>query len=202
MAASGFVLFGFVVVHALGNLQVYMGATRLNAYAELLRAMPVLLWATRLVLILAVGTHAFLGIRLAREDAASRPVRYATRTRFRATSSSRTMLWSGLLIFAFVVYHLLHLTVGVAHPSFEPGNVYHNVIVGLRVVPASMAYVVAMVALGVHLNHGLWSMLQSVGASPPGLTMLLRRTATLIATLIVLANMSIPAAILAGLVGS
>jgi succinate dehydrogenase / fumarate reductase, cytochrome b subunit len=202
MATSGFVLFVFVVAHALGNLQVYLGATRLDAYAQFLRATPSLLWGTRVVLTLAIGIHAVLGVRLARESAAARPIRYATRTSFRATFSSRTMIWSGLLIFAFILYHLLHLTVGVAHPSFEHGHVYHNVVVGLRVVPASVAYVVSMLALGVHLNHGLWSMFQSIGVSHPRLTTPLRRAATLVATLIVLSNVSIPAAILVGLVGS
>lgn len=202
MSVTGVVLFGFVIAHMLGNLQVYLGRAKLNAYGELLHSSPALLWTARIVLLVAVLLHAVLGLRLARLRGTARPSRYAVKKNIGSTTSSRTMVWSGLLIFFFVVYHLLHFTLGSAHPNFIPGDVYHNVVAGFRVVPASIAYIVAMVGLGFHLNHGAWSMFQSLGISHPRYTPMLRRFASIAATLIVLANISMPVAVLSGLVGN
>jgi succinate dehydrogenase / fumarate reductase cytochrome b subunit len=201
MSVTGVVLFGFVVVHLLGNLQLYLGRAKLNAYGELLHSSPALLWTFRIVLLVSVSLHAILGLRLARLRGDARPTRYAVKKSVGSTNSSRTMVWSGLLIFFFVIYHLLHFTVGSAHPSFVEGDVYHNVIAGFRVVPASVAYIVAMVGLGFHLHHGAWSMFQSLGIHHPRYTPALRRFGAIAATLIVLGNISMPLAVLSGLVG-
>jgi succinate dehydrogenase / fumarate reductase cytochrome b subunit len=200
MATTGVVLFGFVVVHMLGNLQVYIGATKLNAYAETLRSTPALLWTTRVVLLVSVLAHAIFGMRLTRLRSEARPVGYRMKKNVKSSVSSRTMAVSGLLIFFFVVYHLLHLTLGTAHPSFDEANVYGNVVTGFRVVPAALAYIVAMVGLGVHLHHGVWSMFQSVGVGHPRWNAAVRRVASLAAAGIALANVSIPVAVLTGLI--
>ncbi len=202
MSVTGVVLFGFVIAHMIGNLQVFLGRAKLNAYGELLHSMPGILWTARIVLLASVLLHAVLGLRLARLRGSARPVAYAKKKNVGSTTSSRTMVVSGLLIFFFVIYHLLHFTLGNAHPSFVPGDVYHNVIAGFRVIPASIAYIVAMVGLGFHLNHGAWSMFQSLGVSHPRYTPMLRRFAAIAATLIVLANISMPLAVLTGVIGN
>lgn len=202
MAVTGIVLFGFVIGHMIGNLQVYLGRAKLNAYAEMLQSSPGLLWTARIVLLVSVTLHAILGIRLARLRGTARPIAYQVKTNVKSTVSARTMVVSGLLIFAFVVYHLLHFTIGSAHPDFIEGDVYHNVVVGFRVVPAAIAYIVAMVGLGVHLNHGAWSMFQTMGIGHPRYAAGLKRFAAIAATLLVLGNASMPIAILAGLVGN
>lgn len=202
MAVTGIVLTGFVVIHMLGNLQVYIGPTKLNAYGELLKSSALVLWGARIVLLLAIGSHAILGMRLARLSGAARPTPYKMKTAIKSTLASRTMVYSGLLIFFFVVYHLLHFTVGTVHPSFDHKDVYHNVIAGFRVVPASIAYIIAMLGLGFHLNHGVWSLFTSLGVSHPRYSNALRRVASLLATLLVLGNVSIPLAVLTGLIGN
>jgi succinate dehydrogenase / fumarate reductase cytochrome b subunit len=201
MSLTGVVLFGFVIVHLLGNLQLYLGPAKLNAYGALLQSSQAVVWTVRIVLLVSVSLHAVLGLRLARLRGEARPTRYAVKKSVGSTAASRTMVWSGLLIFGFVVYHLLHLTVGSAHPEFVAGDVYHNVVTGFRVVPAAIAYVVAMWGLGFHLYHGAWSMFQSLGLHHPRYTPLLRRFGAIAATLIVLGNSSMPLAVLSGLVG-
>jgi succinate dehydrogenase / fumarate reductase cytochrome b subunit len=201
MAVSGVVLFGFVVVHLLGNLLVFLGPERLNAYAAFLRANPLLVWGTRLALLAAVVVHVTVSIEIALLNRSARPVAYNRKRNVQAGYASRTMMWSGPIILAFVIYHLLHFTFGTAHPSFRELDVYHNVISGFRVVPVSAAYLAAMLMLGLHLQHGLWSLFQSLGVSHPRLTPLLRRFAWAAAVLIVAGNISIPLAVLAGLVG-
>lgn len=202
MAVTGIVLFGFVLVHMIGNLQVYLGAAKLNAYGELLQSSKPILWGARITLLLAVSVHAFLGLRLARLSSAARPTPYRMKTNASSTTGSRTMVWSGILIFFFVIYHLLHFTIGSAHPSFIHGDVYHNVIAGFRVVPASIAYIIAMFGLGFHLHHGVWSIFQSLGGSHPRYSNVLRRVAALAAVVLVLGNISIPIAVLTGVIGN
>jgi succinate dehydrogenase / fumarate reductase cytochrome b subunit len=202
MAVTGIVLFGFVVAHMLGNLQIYQGRAHMNAYAQFLHSKPALLWAARLVLLISLGLHVAFGVYLSKRSSDARPIRYRMTKATQASLSSRTMLWSGGLIFFFVVYHLLHLTLGVVHPSYDATDVYANVVRGFRVAPAAAAYIVAMLGLGLHLNHGAWSLLQTLGVNHPRYTPTLRRLASVAATVLVLGNVSIPVAILTGLVGS
>ena len=201
MALTGIILFLFVVGHLIGNLQVYPGAEKLNAYARFLHEHVVPLWLVRLVLLATVGTHALAGILVTLEKWKARPVAYYTTANRQGSVASRTMIWSGLLILAFVVYHLLHLTTGTVHPSFRPLAAYENVVNGFRVTGASVAYIVSMVGVGFHLWHGLYSMSQSLGFRHPRYTPAIRVAAALLATLIVLGNISIPFAVLTGLVG-
>lgn len=208
MAVTGIILFGFVLVHMLGNLKIYQGALKLNAYAEWLRNLgaPALphegaLWIFRLVLLGAVGLHILAATQLTLINLKARPLNYRDRQAIQASYASRTMRWGGAIIFLFVVYHLAHLTLGTAHPDFIPGDVYHNVVAGFQVWWVSAFYIVAQVALGFHLYHGLWSMFQSLGWWEPEDGKDWRRTfATVFAWVIAVGNISFPLAVLAGVV--
>jgi succinate dehydrogenase / fumarate reductase cytochrome b subunit len=199
MAASGAVLFGFVLGHLAGNLQVYLGPAAINAYAEKLRHFPALLWAARVGLIVAVVLHVASAWSLTRASRAARPVGYRERESRESTYASRTMRWGGVIIALFVGYHLMHFTFGNAHPSFVPGDVFHNMITGFRSVPVSVFYIAAMIALGLHLYHGVWSMMQTLGLSHPRYDHLRHAFATLVAVLVVAGNISFPLAVLTGL---
>jgi succinate dehydrogenase / fumarate reductase, cytochrome b subunit len=201
MALTGIILSLFVLGHLVGNLQVFQGAEKLNAYAKFLQANQGLLWIARIVLLASVGTHAIAGILVTLEKQRARPIAYYTKGNVQATVASRTMIWSGLLILAFVIYHLLHLTFGTVHPSFRPLAAYENVVNGFRVTGAAVAYIVSMVGVGFHLWHGLYSMTQSLGFRHPRYTPTIRSLAALIATLLALGNISIPFAVLTGIIG-
>ena len=207
MAATGIILFGFVLGHLLGNLKLYLGPEALNSYSRFLRTagepvVPanVLLWAVRFVLIAAVVLHAWAAWQLSRASRAARPDAYVAGTRIHTTYASRTMRWGGVIILLFVIYHLLHLTWGTVHPAFVPGDVYHNVVTGFQVWWVSLFYIAAQVALGFHLYHGLWSMFQSLGWSHPRFDLWRNGFAHAFAWLITLGNVSFPVAVLSGLV--
>jgi succinate dehydrogenase / fumarate reductase cytochrome b subunit len=199
MALSGVVLFGFVVGHMLGNLQVYLGPTALNGYAESLRKVPALLWAARASLLVAAALHVWAAASLTAMNRRARPVGYREKGHRESTYASRTMRWTGVFLLAFIVYHLLHFTWGTVHPSFVPGDVYHNVVAGFRVGAVSAFYVAAMLALGLHLYHGVWSMLHTLGFSHPRYDRLRYGAAAAITALVVIANISFPLAVMAGL---
>lgn len=200
MAVSGLVLFLFVVGHLIGNLQIYEGPEKLNNYARFLRSMPALLWIARVTLIVMVVLHIWSGIQLALCKIEARPIRYVKKKATRSSYASRTMYWSGPIVLAFVIYHLLDFTFGTVNPNFQEGNVYANVVASFQVIPVSGFYIVAMVLLCLHLYHGLWSMFQSLGISHPRYTPILRRGSAVVAILIAAGNISIPVSVLAGLV--
>ena len=147
-----------------------------------------------------MGLHIWAATSLTLTNWRARPVGYRATKRLESTYASRTMVWSGPILGLFIVYHLLHLTTGTVHPSFEPGAVYHNVVAGFRVWPVSAFYIVAMIALGFHLWHGVWSMLQSLGLSHPRWNGLRRVCATVFTLVVVAGNVSFPLAVLLGLV--
>jgi succinate dehydrogenase / fumarate reductase cytochrome b subunit len=198
MAVTGMILFGFVLIHMAGNLQVFLGREKFDAYGRLLRVEPALLWFARLALLVSVILHIVASIQLAGLNKQSRPVGYQKKTAIDSSYASRTMMWSGPILAAFIVYHILHFTLGTVHPDFHEGQVYDNVIAGFRVIPVSIAYIASMILLGMHLNHGLWSMFQSIGVSNPRYSAGLRRFANIFAVLIVLGFISIPIAVMAG----
>ena len=200
MAASGAVLFGFVLGHMLGNLQVYLGPAQLNAYAAKLQHLGPLLWGMRAFLLAAVTLHIASAYSLTRTSRQARPVGYRERENRESTYASRTMRWGGVILLLFIVYHLMHFTVGNAHPSFVHGDVFHNFVVGFQNVWVSAFYIAAMVALGFHLYHGVWSMLQTLGLSHPRYDHLRHAAATLFAVVGVAGNVSFPLAVLTGLI--
>jgi succinate dehydrogenase / fumarate reductase cytochrome b subunit len=202
MAVTGFILFGFVVGHLLGNLQIFEPPEKINHYAAFLRSVPNLLWTARITLLVSVILHIWSSWQLWLLQRAARPVSYVKKANLNSTYASRTMLWSGPIILAFVIFHLLHLTFGTVHPGgpFDEHNVYNNIVTGFRVWPVSLFYIIAMIMLCYHLYHGLWSMFQSLGFSHPVYTPWLQRLAKVVAILIAVGNISIPVAILAGFI--
>lgn len=201
MAVSGLVLYGFVIGHMAGNLQVYLGPEAINGYAESLRELlhGAGLWIARGVLLLSVLLHAWAATSLTLESRAARPVGYRRREHRESTFASRTMVLSGPILFFFILYHLAHFTTGQAHPNFIPGDAYHNLVVGFRSVPASSFYIVAMLFLGLHLYHGAWSLLQTLGLSHPRWNRLRSASAALFTSAVVAGNISFPLAVLSGL---
>jgi len=207
MAVTGVILFLFVVGHLLGNLKVFQGPEHLNAYAEGLRTVGApffargqLLWIARLVLLVAVGAHIGAAIMVTRASWRARPVGYRRLEPVETTYAARTMRWGGVLIALYVLYHLLDFTFGRVNPSFVPGDVYHNVVASLRVWPVAAAYIAAMIVLGLHLYHGTWSALQTLGLNRPPTGRWRRSAAGAIAVLIAGLYISIPVAVLAGIV--
>ncbi len=162
VALTGVALIGFVVVHLLGNLQIFAGPDQLNSYAESLAHLGPLLWVARLGLLALAGAHIVLALKLAAENRAARPERYDVAGRVKATASARSMVLTGLMIAAFVVYHLAHFTWGAAHPQFSGRldaqgrlDVYSMVVASFQQWPIALTYAAAMVLLGLHLRHGV-----------------------------------------------
>jgi len=208
MAVSGLMLVGFVIVHMLGNLQIFLGPEALNNYAEALHSNQGILWVARLGLIGAVLAHIGSAVKLTLQSKSARPVRTRKRTWFDQRYAVRTMRWGGVILVAFIIYHLLHLTVGSAHPDYVACSdnagelacqVYHNVISGFKVWPVSIFYIVAQIFLGLHLTHGLWSMTRTLGQGNPRWDAPARKIAVAIGLLVFIGNCSIPVAVLAGI---
>ncbi len=200
MAVTGVVLFLFVIGHMAGNMLLYRGPEALNAYGAHLHAFPSLLWAARLFLLLAVGLHIWAATALTLTNWKARPTGYREKEDLAATYASRTMIWSGPILGLFVAYHIAHLTLGTVHPSFIPGDVYHNVVTGFRQPIVSGLYIFAMLGLGYHLYHGAWSMFQSVGIEHPRIHAWRKAFAVLFAFVLTAGNISFPLAVLSGLV--
>ena len=207
MAVTGIFLFGFVVVHMLGNLQIYLGQDALNSYAEHLEEMPLLLWPARTFLLVTLLTHIVVAISLANENRAARPVRYAYRDTIQASYAFRTMVMSGIIIFLFIVYHLLHFTFGKIQPQFfehtDPKgreDVYGMVVHGFQNVYVSAAYVAAMGVLCLHLSHGLQSLFQSLGVRTEKIGPWIKKIAIGLSLFIFIGNSSIPISVLLGLI--
>ncbi|MGH9585739.1 MAG: succinate dehydrogenase cytochrome b subunit [Acidobacteriaceae bacterium] len=202
MAVTGFILFLFIIGHLLGNLLVFAGPERFNTYARILHFDGTLLWIARAILIIAVVLHIVATVQLALRNKAARPVGYAKKKSINSTYASRTMYWSGPIVLAFVILHLLEFTSGTIHPNsvFIPGDVYHNVLAGFQVWWISAWYIFALILLGFHLRHGLWSMLQSFGLPhSPRREKVLKRIALVIATLIIIGYIIIPISVLTGI---
>ena len=207
MAVSGVILYGFVVGHMVGNLKVYQGREAFNHYAEGLRTFGApffgygqLLWIIRIVLLAALLVHLAAVFQLTRQSRAARKHSYKKFDGLEFSYASRTMLWGGLALLAYVVYHLMHLTFGNVHPNFIPGDAYNNFVVGFQQVPASIVYILAMIPLALHMYHGFWSMLQTVGANNQKYNRLRRPIALTLALAVAVLNISFPVAVLLGLV--
>jgi succinate dehydrogenase / fumarate reductase cytochrome b subunit len=209
MALTGLGLMGFVIVHMAGNLLIYGGKEALNDYAHTLESKPHLLWTFRGGLLAIFLLHLWLGIRLSGQDRSARPIRYYYEKTIQASWASRHMLLTGLVVLAFVIYHLLHFTFGVTDPATfkyylprDPVTGYYDVagmvVDGFRQWLVVLAYVVAQVFLGLHLWHGASSWLQHLGLNAPGYHRLVHGFGVVVATAVVVGNCSIPLVILAG----
>lgn len=207
MAVSGLILVGFVIAHMFGNLKIYEGPEKFNNYGLFLRAVgaPIfgseqLLWIARIVLLAAVGLHMLMAWQLTQRNNAGRQTRYARNNHVQASYASLTMRWGGVIVLLFIIYHLLDLTFGTTNPRYIHGDVYNNVVASFSNPIVSGFYIISMLALGLHLYHGVWSMFQTLGLNSRLYTRLLRWVSILIAVAIVVGNISIPIAVLTGIV--
>jgi succinate dehydrogenase / fumarate reductase, cytochrome b subunit len=200
MAVTGLVLFGFLILHMLGNLQVFLGREVMNRYAETLHGNPGLLWAARIILLVSVVLHTWAAIQLTAVKAAARPVAYVKQGNVQGSTGSRTMMLSGPVIALFVIGHLLHFTTGTIHPQFAELHAYENVVTGFANPIAAGLYIVAMILVGFHLSHGIWSMFQSIGFSHPRYTPLIKRFAGVFSWILIAGFISVPISVLAGIV--
>jgi succinate dehydrogenase / fumarate reductase, cytochrome b subunit len=200
MAATGVVLAGFLVGHLLGNLQIFLGPDRFNGYARLLKALPELLWSVRIALIISVTLHIWSSIQLAVVKGEARPIDYVRRKPIASSYASRTMYWSGPIVAAFIIYHLMQFTFGMGGTPYMESDPYGNVINGFRVPAVSLFYIVAMGMLCLHLRHGLSSIVQSLGFHHPRYTPRLKAASAIVATLIFFGFVSIPVAVMAGVI--
>lgn len=207
MAATGVIFVVFVLGHMYGNLKAFYGPETFNHYAEFLRDMGAplfmhgqLLWLIRIALLLAVLIHVIPAVQLWIAGNRARPVSYVRGLEIEETTiAARTMRWGGLILFVFVVLHLLHLTVGSLHPDFIPGDAYNNLVVGFQVWPVSAGYIVAMGVLSLHLYHGVWSGLQTLGLNHPRYNRYRRPLAAIVAVVVFVGFVSVPAAVMAGI---
>ena len=208
MAVTGVVLIGFVIGHMFGNLKIFSGPSEINAYSRFLREVGwpelgygQLLWLVRIVLFVCVTLHITAAIQLTRMSWAARPIGYTAKRDIETTWAARTMRWGGVLLVAFVIFHLLHLTGGVV--GFGPGQfqhlaVYQNVVAAFAIWPVALFYIVAMGALCLHLSHGIWSMLQTLGWNTARNEATLKILSQIIAIVVFVGFTSVPVAVLAG----
>lgn len=213
MAVTGVILMLWIVAHLVGNLQVFPlfgGRPAFNDYAQFLKAHPGMLWGARIVMSVVFVTHVVTGIRLARANKAARPVPYAHQATIQASYASRSMLLTGLCIAAYLVYHLLHFTLGVTNPDHanlheivaggERHDVFSMVVLGFRQPLIALAYVVAMLLLGLHLSHGASSFFQTLGLNHARYNGVLRKVGPVFGAIVAAGFLSIPVAVWLGIV--
>jgi succinate dehydrogenase cytochrome b subunit len=199
MAVTGLIGVGFVIGHMLGNLQVFLGPARFNAYSHFLQSLGELLWVVRAVLVAAVVLHVVAAAQLSRRRLVARPVGYKRGSQHEvSTFASRTIRWGGVLLLLFIVLHILHFTTRTVFRDYSSTDVYANVIRGFSLWWVVAFYVAAMAALGLHLYHGIWSSLRTLGASKASVDPLKRPIAAAIAFVVWLGFTVIPIAIFAG----
>jgi succinate dehydrogenase / fumarate reductase, cytochrome b subunit len=192
MAVTGLIGVGFVIGHMAGNLQVFLGPEKFNAYAAFLKSLGGLLWLARAILLAAVILHVIAAVQLSRGRGVARPVAYRKGQKEVSTVASRTIRWGGALLFFFIVFHILHFTTLDIFPDYSHTDAYGNVIKGFSKPWVVILYVVAMLALGLHLFHGAWSSFRTLGASPSSDQPLKRRIALLVALVVWLGFTVVP----------
>ena len=207
MALTGAILVLWVIGHMLGNLKAFLGPQSINQYAEGLRTVGEpffprgsILWMVRIVILASVGIHILAATQLTLLSRSARSVGYRKAPHLEQSYASRTMRWGGVIILLYVIYHLLHLTFGRVHPDFVAGDVYHNLVTGFQAWPVVAAYVVATAALMFHLYHGIWSATQTLGAAHPHYDRFRRALSASVAVLLFAGFVSVPAAVLLGVV--
>lgn len=210
MAVTGLMMVGFVIVHMAGNLQLFLGAAKINGYSAFLKSTAELLWVARLGLLGAVLLHILMAWQLSRIAAQARPVAYEKRTPQVSTLASRTMRWGGVLLLGFIVFHILHFTTGTVfplasrpdalYPSYSHTDVYGNVVSAFRLPWVAALYIVAMFFLLLHLFHGAWSSVRTLGLTKPSPDPMKRRIATAIALVVWLGFTIVPLAVFLGVI--
>lgn len=206
MAFTGFLLIGFIFLHMIGNWQVFLGPDVFNAYGALIQGIPGPLWVLRIVLLAALLTHMYLAITLSRENWQARPVAYANSGTIQATITSRAMGLTGLMIFAFVVYHLLHFTTGTFYSDYYNSydaqgrhDIYSMLVLGFREPVVTISYILAMVLLAMHLHHAVQSIFQTMGWAGTKSRSTLKRLSAAFAVFIFIGYIIIPLAVILGI---
>ena len=216
MAITGLIGIGFVLVHMIGNLKAFLGLVDhdgalvydIDLYGEFLRELlvPIVprtyaLWGLRILLIAALALHLHASYSLTVMNRRARPVRYQSHRDYVAANfASRSMRWTGIIVLLFLAWHLADFTWGWVNPDFVRGAVYRNLDASLSRLPVAILYIVANIALGIHLFHGVWSLFQSMGWNNPRFNRWRRGLAVAIATVIVVGNVSFPIAVQAGII--
>jgi succinate dehydrogenase / fumarate reductase cytochrome b subunit len=201
MAVTGLIMVGFLIEHVSGNLLVFRSSDTFNSYAAFLKGLGGLLWLARAILLAAVSLHVVAAVQLAERARAARPVGYQLRDPQVSTLAARTLRWSGALILLFVVLHLMHFTTGTIQPApFSAEDVYANIVGGFHLWWVSAFYIVAMIALGLHIYHAAWASFRTLGVSRPKPNPLHRSVATVVAVFVWLGFTIIPIAVLLGVV--
>jgi succinate dehydrogenase / fumarate reductase cytochrome b subunit len=210
MAVTGFVMFLFVIGHLAGNLQIFLGAEAINRYGHFLQSNPELIWPARIFLLVMLVLHIWSAVKLSAENKAARPIPYGNWQPVGSTYASRTMLMSGIIVFVFIVYHLLHFTAQVKYinltgQSFvdftdpeKRHDIFKMMVVGFRNPFVSGFYILGMALLCLHLSHGTSSMFQSLGWKSPAYGPFLDKASRWLAVAIFLGYVSIPVAIFLG----
>lgn len=218
MAVTGFMLVGYVVIHTCGNMLIFLGQDSINSWAEFLHSLGPVLWILRAVLLAALVLHIITSIRLKVHNNSSTPVKYAVKRYVKAKLTSRTMIWTGLMILAFVVYHIMHFTLHITNPqdvfpqNYTPDNavsdvlmartdVFTMVVLGFQNIGISIAYIIAVILVGFHLNHAIQSMFQTLGWNHPRYFDRVVSGSVTLSVLVVLCLISIPISIMLNLVG-
>ncbi len=202
MALTGLIMAGFLLTHMSANLLAYLGPDSINSYSRFLHATPELLWPARIVLLLSVILHATSAYQLSRASAHARPVGYAMRQSQIATIASRTIRWLSVLVALFIVIHLLHFTTGTLLPGFIQANPYANLVNGFLSQRGMAAfYLTMMVVIGLHLYHGTWSAIRTLGLSRPKPNPFVRPVALLLAIALWLGFSAVPVGVLIGAIG-
>ncbi|GAB4199532.1 MAG: hypothetical protein OHK0013_09760 [Sandaracinaceae bacterium] len=208
VALTGAALYGFAFVHAVGNLQVFLGEEHFNGYAEMLQSMPKVVWANRIVLLACLLTHVALVLQIASRARAARPGRYRIEAPIAKDQSilqryaRQTMILSGLIVLAYLAFHLAHLTAGVVPGVFfERGLAYQNLVYGMRNPAIAGFYIFANLLLGLHLFHGCVALFQTLGLKHPQWDARTKPAALAITAVIVGTNVVIPLACLARIAG-
>jgi len=209
MSVTGFFLVWFLAVHLLGYLAIYYGPGGINTYVETLKGLGAFIWPLRIALLILVSLHIFLGIQLTLENRRAKPEKYSVTKKLRSTFAARNMIWTGLLTASFLVYHLLHFTFQITNPEISASrhvdvmgrpDVYTMVVLGFRSIAVSSVYILALFSLALHLSHGIQSMFQSVGLNTEKTELLMTRAGLIAAIVLFLGFISIPVAVLAGVV--
>lgn len=199
MAVTGIVMVAYLVTHVLANLLVFQGPDKINTYSRFLHGTGGALWAARLVLLACVALHTVAAVQLTARRRAARPIGYAGERHTQvSTLAARTIRWGGGLILVFLVFHILHFTLGIVHPSFVEGDPYHNVAAGFGNPFVVLFYEAAMAAVGLHLYHGIWSSGRSLGLSAPSPHPIRRQLAFALSVIVWAGFTVIPIAVYAG----
>ena len=209
MGVTGLIGIGYVIVHMLGNLQAFAGQSKLNNYGATLKGPLIeLTWLVRIVLIVAVLLHVLMAYQLTQRAHAARPVGYRDREPQVSTLASRTMRWGGVLLLVFIVVHILHFTTETIDPARARGmvdmhgnpDIYGNVVGSFRIWWVAAFYIIAMIALGLHLYHGAWSSVRTLGYAKPSQNPLHRRIALVVAVVIWFGFTLVPVGVMAGII--